>query len=194
MVSIWMSPELLEQAEIRTNTRQAMVGGSTGLPMGRDERLEKLEMHQLTGLVCHAAGSLIVTKSLEAYHEQRATANASPTKGDGGSDIPGYLLDIKGSLMRYGKDPSRYNLAVPVRERHRDMLYLLALMDAENGGWRVYFPGWAAEAELPGRVGTDPRFPRSFVLPNSKLHPLPVPLKIDPLYQGPSRPRELVPA
>ena len=75
-------------------------------------------------------------------------ANKNPHLGDGGVDIIGLPnVDIKGSMMRYSSDPSKYRLLVRSRERHKDWIYVLAMVPKQRP-YKCHLVGWAYDSDL----------------------------------------------
>lgn len=117
--------------ECRRMASLAEIGGRSSV-RGRNERMKLLQTDQLIGQIGQAAYSLYEFGSLDPWLESRKIANQNPYAGDVGEDFPGLMLDVKTSLMRYGTNPNRYRLAVRPQERHKDWVYVLALVFAEK--------------------------------------------------------------
>ena len=92
----------------------------------REEREETRDEDQATGLICLAGFSLYVTGGMELFMCSRILQEIDPFTSDGGEDVPGYPIDVKGQLVRdyhegfddiIWEKASSYHL--PVREMHR---------------------------------------------------------------------------
>jgi hypothetical protein len=132
---------------ISENAKKASLGGVSRIRGG--DRKTKLYEDQLVGQLCHAAGSLCLTGSIDAYVEAREEANRNPHLGDNGSDLLHLPIDVKGSLMRGGPDPLDYRLLVRPRERHDKHFYVLALLTQPIETCTVRLVGWLRDEELP---------------------------------------------
>jgi hypothetical protein len=113
------------------HAKLARIGGKSQIVHDKQERKSKLSEHQLAGQVGELALSLYMTGDIEAYEEQRAAANANPTEGDKGIDLPGCNLDVKGSVIRTSLPLLEHHLWVREREYHDDWVYILCLIDKE---------------------------------------------------------------
>jgi hypothetical protein len=160
---------------VRWWARQAQIGGSSQIRAG-DAREANLDDDQLTGQMCEAAVSKLLFGSLQPYCVSRWHAGHHRFSGDGGSDIPGTNIDVKGSLMRYTSDPLAYNLLVRPRERHPGIIYVHCLREA--GKALVHVVGWIPEAGMTSvPVPEDTNLHRSLVgsylTPPKELLPMP---------------------
>jgi len=130
------------------NSRKAEIGGKSQIRNG-ESRARSLAEDQLVGQIATYCGSMVITGSQIGYVKARNKANESPFEGDGGVDIFGLEnVDIKGSLMRYSKDPLKYRLLVRERERHDGWIYVLGLVPG-NRPYRCHLVGWAFDSDLP---------------------------------------------
>jgi len=133
---------------IISNAKKAEIGGRSQI-RGSRTRLSNLAEDQLVGQIATFCGSMILTDSPEGYIKARDIANTNPLVGDNGIDIVGLPnVDIKGSLMRYSKDPIKYRLLVRPKERHKDWIYVLGLVPAERP-YKCHLVGWANDSDLP---------------------------------------------
>lgn len=146
VVSILIPKEHFEL--IQENAKEAEIGGRSQIRSGQD-RQAALSEDQLVGQMANYAGILYLTESVDPYREIREQANRNKYEGDGGIDIPGFAIDIKGSLMRGGSNPAQYRLPVRPRERHENWVYVLALVRSVYYH-EVYLVGWVTDNELPG--------------------------------------------
>ena len=133
---------------VRENAKLAMIGGVSRIRKKEDRR-KSLGEDQLVGQISTYAGSIFLTDSPDGYFKAREKANKNPHLGDGGVDIIGLPnVDIKGSMMRYSKDPSKYRLLVRQKERHKDWIYVLAMVPKERP-YKCHLVGWAYDSDLP---------------------------------------------
>lgn len=134
-----------DTALARKYARGAELGGQSQV-RGSD-RGERLAEDQLVGQLCTLAFHRHQLGHLDLYIASREAANAEPWRGDGGTDVPGKHIDVKGSAMRASDDPLRYRLPVRPKERHSANRYVLALLPREPT--KVYLVGWAKDSDLP---------------------------------------------
>lgn len=162
--STTIEPEDFEK--VKQNAEKAWLNGKSHI---RSSDREQYGMEdQLVGQM----GEYALAKwlgVLPSYFSRREIINLNPWKGDEGSDVDGMQIDVKTSLMRRQKDPSRYNLLVRPRERHNENIYVLALIpDIQDG--KVLLVGWLRDSELP----TDPVgsgvFAGAFLMPATNLN------------------------
>ena len=128
-VSIRLPGSVCELAE--RYARNAMVGGRSHVRASGD-RMARLHEDQLTGQLCHAAASVYLFGSFDPWRRHRDEADAEPMKGDGGTDFPGWPIDIKGSRMRGSCDPSDYHLIVRPAELCRSTWYVHSLVSCDR--------------------------------------------------------------
>lgn len=152
--------------------RLAQIGGASSVFPDHEERMDRIAEDQVVGQLGQMALAIWKDGHLGAYHEQRSLANASPLKGDGGSDLVGANVDVKASLMRGSTDPMRYRLAVRPREMHGGWVYVLALVEPLMTA--VSLVGWATSDDLASRgVEADGPFSGARCIPAGELRPLP---------------------
>jgi hypothetical protein len=174
MICIHMTREQLVHCWV--NSTKKWFDGNSNVREGAD-RDDRLVEDQLVGQIGEAAGILWWYGSIEPYLKSREIANATPWKGDGGTDVRGLHLDFKASMMRGPQDPSFYYLPVRPRERHKGCVYVRVLMpkfkleDLSNG-LNVYIAGWAKESDLPDKMEEDGIFDGAYLLESSKLRPV----------------------
>lgn len=156
---------------IERYARAAELGGRSHVRKP-DERCASLRTDQLVGQLCTFAGTMYLTGKCEMYALARDRANANPYVGDGGTDIPGYRIDIKGSLMRRSPDPMTYRLLVRPRERHADTTYILALASSVVMPITVHLVGWLSDEEIERPPEWTGIFSGAHVVPASQLHPM----------------------
>lgn len=154
--------------------RHAEIGGRSRISAG-EERAEYLSEDQLVGQLGTYAAVVQLCGSARPYVRAREIANADPTRGDGGSDVPGTNLDVKTSLARVpGREPEDYYLIVRPAEMHRGWVYVLALVVSLFGHYAVVsLVGWAATEDFPGAPVYGGEFSGAYVLPGRKLNPIP---------------------
>jgi len=130
----------------------------------------------------------------DRYQMSRNIQDQSPVVGDL-SDILGYRIDIKTSLIRNPNLRSdtphvdlviadKYHLAVPPRERDRvkrkGFVYIKVFLLNACKGKQFYAPngceativGWMPEAELPDRPTTQGAFTKKFLMRVRDLYPM----------------------
>lgn len=127
-----------------------------------EQRQEKLFQDACVGQLGQLGATLYLTGSDRAYVQSRDLADANPLKGDRGSDIPGYPIDIKSSFIKRYKDSHFWGLHVRPVERHPDNVYVLATVANELASFEeeiiVSLVGWAFEFDLPKTPVTEGLF------------------------------------
>lgn len=118
--------------------------------LNAEQRAARRAADDYTGQVGEAALSKLITGSIQLYHLTRLQKEQDPLRGDDGSDLQGYRLDVKTSRMTAGAKYD-YHLWIRPREFHAGITYLLALM-FDDGDYVVFFVGWARADEIP-KVG-----------------------------------------
>lgn len=155
----------------RKCAKAAEIGGRSQIHQDRGRRKEFLGEDQLIGQLGEAALSLYTYGNLDAYIEHRAQMDADPTSGDGGFDLPGIPIDVKTSLMRSTKIGALdYKLCVRERERHKGIVYVLALVPMDLS--TVRFIGWLPEEDLPCEPEPYGTFAGAFVVRARRLKPI----------------------
>lgn len=144
----------------------------------RQRRNERMSEDQLTGQMCDAAASKLLFGSLHPYCISRWHASIHPYVGDGGSDLPGTNIDVKGRLMRHSKEVMDYDLLVRPAERHAGTVYVHCVREPDGIEGLVYIVGWIGEDDITDRpVSESDNLHRSLVgayLTTAKdLHPFP---------------------
>lgn len=133
---------------IISNAKKAEIGGKSQIRNSKS-RASNLSEDQLVGQISTYCASVVLTGSPEGYIKARKKANDNPFAGDNGVDISGLPnVDIKGSLMRYSSNPLNYRLLVRPKERHKNWIYVLALVPKERP-YKTYLVGWANDSDLP---------------------------------------------
>lgn len=156
------------------NAKKACIGGKSHVRSKKD-RSNKLFEDQFVGQIGHMAGSSVIFDTVRPYRMARDDANENPQDGDGGSDIPGYNIDIKTSFMRGKPDPLKYNCIVRPAEYDPSRAYIQTLVkeiDTERYEAIVYVVGWITGNELPDEVEKSGMFEGAYVLPTAKLRPM----------------------
>jgi hypothetical protein len=159
---------------IEVYARRAEIGGVSQIESGQ-ARADNLSERQVTGQAAQLAFNLYQFGDVHAYRVSRWHADANPKKGDGGSDVPGLNLDVKGRRMRYGDDVAEYlrsgKLPVRPKERHRDFVYVLVYVRMDVT--KAYIFGWLHEADLPRKVDQSGTFKGAFTVPAARVNPYP---------------------
>jgi hypothetical protein len=149
VITLFISDD--ESEKVRENAKLAMVGGVSRIRNNK-ERKKSLAEDQLVGQISTYVGSVFLTGSADGYYKARDKANKNPYKGDGGVDIIGLPnVDIKGSMMRYSQDPLKYRLLVRSQERHKDWIYVLAMVPKQRP-YKCHLVGWAYDSDLPEKA------------------------------------------
>lgn len=153
---------------IETHARNAILGGRSEVrnPIARKEWIVQ---DQLVGCLVNYAAISWLFDSTDLYKKARAKADADPWKGDGGQDIPGYPIDVKGTLMRYGVTPLKYHLAVRPRDVRPNWVYVLGLVDRLTHPITVSLTGWATQKDLPTNSVTNGTFAGAHLIPAKQL-------------------------
>jgi hypothetical protein len=158
-----------EMGLIRQHARAAEIGGASNI-RGLDDRLENLAQDQLVGQVCHYAAMRYLTGSVDGYRAAREAANRNPYRGDGGRDVVGLPIDVKGSLIRGERPAGNHRLLVRPRERRPKWIYVLALAESLDPPV-VQLMGWTEDSDLPV-VDGDGRFRGAHSLWADELRPM----------------------
>jgi hypothetical protein len=161
-------------ARARYQAKQAEIGGHSHVR--NKERKHWLATDQQVGMACEYALHKYWFGDSVRWEESRWIRNQTPHLGDGGSDLFGANVDVKGSLIRNRTKPlDSYHLVVRPRELQRDHIYILALATEDKAldFAQVFLLGWATGAELttfpPQEEGP---FQGAYAVPAKKLWPL----------------------
>lgn len=154
---------------IRRNAKLAAIGGTSNVRCP-SEREQHLGVDQLVGQLCHYAVATYLTGSIDPYIEAREAANRNRFRGDGGRDVPGLPIDVKGSLMRGERAPADHRLLVRPGERRASWVYVLALVESLEPPV-VNLMGWAKDSDLPNPE-VDGRFRGTHALWADELRPI----------------------
>lgn len=132
---------------------QAEIGGSSSI-RATDDRTSNLSQDQLVGQIATLAWHKYYYGAIDEYLKQRYVQNLFPFHGDGGSDMIGANLDVKGSaLKRKHRSPLDYYLLVRPREYKHDTVYVQSLIDiCDSAPITAMLTGWATGAMLTERV------------------------------------------
>jgi hypothetical protein len=159
---------------VTTRAQKACIGGSSQI---RDDtsRKENLFEDQLIGQIGTFALSKYLLGNGMAYLQARYVAEKFPTRGDGGEDLIGLNIDIKATKHRYPeKSPLDYHLAVRGRERHKEWIYIFALVDPDKISIKLI--GWASDRDLPDQVEQSGPLRGAYCIKAKNLKPL-MPIK-----------------
>lgn len=152
---------------IRSNAEKAWINGASHIRGGDRSRMGPED--QLVGQL----GEYAIAKYFgvdESYFARREEINRNPYVGDGGSDLVGFNVDVKTSLMRASSNPMKYNLLVRPKELHADTAYVLALVaDASASDIQVRLVGFAWAEDLPDSVETAGVFRGAYRVPATHL-------------------------
>lgn len=141
-----------------------------------EERESRNAQDQVTGQFGTCAFAIWQFEDgLWLYNETRKKHNRDPWKGDGGSDLNNYQIDVKTSRFR-SENLGLLNHRLPVRpaEYHRGTVYVLCISDYDNDYTYVtnHFIGWCTAEELPKRKQTSGPFKGAKVRVGYSLHPM----------------------
>lgn len=170
---------------IIVNAKKAEIGGKSQF-RNSDTRTKHLSEDQLVGQIATYCASMVLTGKPDGYIEARKKANDNPYAGDNGIDIIGLdNIDIKGSLMRYSKDPLKYRLLVRPKERHKNWIYVLALVPKERP-YKSYIVGWVRDEDLPKETYSGPikSLHGAYVIEAKNLNPIKTLTKYKSLRQA----------
>lgn len=162
------TPDEVQKRACWELARKAMIGGVSRV-RGAD-RAQNLGVDQYVGQLCEMAISVFWYGDVLGpahYAERRRRINETPNEGDGGTDIDGKAIDVKGSLMRASEDPLNYTLIVRPAELRPTTLYVLGLV--EKFPAKVLLVGWEAGLNLKDR---DPRFGDALTMEAGLLRPM----------------------
>jgi hypothetical protein len=137
----------------KTMAKRAEIGGKSQIRQ-RSSRQHNLAEDQLVGQLGELAASIALTGNEDAYVQHRQERNKNPHLGDDGTDIKS--LDVKASRMRYGQDPTAYNLVVRPAERGRGKSYLPVFIT--NDMKHAYIMQQVTDQHLEKYGRVDPRF------------------------------------
>lgn len=161
---------------IYQHAENATIGGRSNVRETRDAESAEQVDDQFIGQLGQYAGVTFITGSPDPYFASREAQDKDPWKGDGGSDVPGFQIDIKTSVMRVtGRSPLDYCLPVRPKERHADNIYVLALVSPLFDGITindVLLIGWASDDMLPNRIRDRGVFKGAYVLEGRYLNPM----------------------
>ena len=168
---------LLKKSEVEFVIRFAKlaeIGGKSNIRETSQDRIKYLGDDQLVGQLGEAALHKYWYGHLLEYARFRWFKNRNKSSGDHGIDIMPFNIDVKGSLLRNGnRSFDNYRLAVRPQERHKDWIYISALVKLEdNGGALVYLMGWETDDNLPSEPDIDGALKGAYTITNSNLKPL----------------------
>jgi hypothetical protein len=179
IINIQLTPKELRTAADYAS--RAELGGVSRV-RGAADRQAELRTDQAVGQLGELALSRFLGGSPLFYELTRTIRDLDPTQGDGGGDLLATNVDVKCSLMRASTDLLRYRLLVRPKERHEQLVYVLALVGQDV--WQtgtVNLVGWARDCDLPEQCARDGPFAGAYVIPASQLYPLP-PIKFNWLF------------
>tara|TARA_R100000664_G_scaffold28215_1_gene39343 strand:- start:106 stop:714 length:609 start_codon:yes stop_codon:yes gene_type:complete len=148
-----------------------------------DDQTRKLRMRtdQAVGQVATCAVAKYLHGHTSTYFQTRFHRNQHPNSSDNGFDIGCANIDVKGSYMRYGTDPSRYSLLIHPAEVHDEWVYIQVLLghpSSDPSDWievppTIILCGWATTAMLPTTPIAEGNLAGALRIPIPELHPLP---------------------
>lgn len=171
----------------KENTKEAVEHGFSHFPShfrGKDDRQERIWSDQYTAQFCNAAFAIWLLgeeEGLDLYHKTRLKVQENPTESDGGTDLLGYQIDVKG---RWHWDDRRriYKYELPIRPTYYPgTCYVLAVADygfrAVHHGWdalvTVHLNGWEVLENFPEEPETEGTFKGARLIRSiGKLHPM----------------------
>lgn len=175
MIGIRLSREQVRYAHDRSGA--ACLGGVSRVrTLGT--RRATVGIDNLVGQLGTMAYSLYQFGSVVPYAQARDTADADPTRGDGGRDFDRLAVDVKASFMRPGLSPTKYRLAVRPAERHAGSVYVLAIVERPpNGsvhdGVGVTLVGWWPDGGFQGPPEPSGTFEGAYTVRGDRLRKLP---------------------
>jgi hypothetical protein len=172
IVTMTFTAAQLSAVGFEEHVKAACVGGRSRIRAAGTARRATLQQDQRIGLLCNLAVCEFLMGTAQPWKYMRERADANPTAGDGGIDVPGIRVDVKGSAMRGSTDPMAYRLAVRPAERHERCTYVLCLVPIGVAPETVVLVGAATEDELPVEVERSGVFAGAFVLPAKRLRPI----------------------
>lgn len=147
--------------------------GKSNYHSTKERKNEKDQQHYLDGISGQAANYAVIKYlfspgvAVLMYLDTRNKANSKPGKGDKGSDIDGYKVDIKSNKLmcpRHLENCQKWSLAVFPRERHPGICYIRTFVYFESYHWKnsssrleddlvleslkVYIQGYLPESEI----------------------------------------------
>lgn len=163
----------LELRAIKAMAIRAEIGGNSHI-RERQDRIDNLSEDQLTGQLATYALHRYLYGDAWIYKIDRWNRNKNPYNGDGGYDVPGLNVDVKGSMVRTKLPLWEHRLAIRPAERHGGWVYVLALVINDTDTYRVNLMGWASDDMLP--QNPDPpnsAFSGAFTIKANQLMALP---------------------
>ena len=192
MISIKLSQDQLRGAlyHAQLNCGQG-IGGMNSQIHATPLRRQRMGADQATGQVAMCAVSTYLHGDASRYFTTRFFRNLDPDISDGGYDLGCANIDMKGSFMRYSKDPANYNLLMRPEEVQDDWVYIHCLIHHANEDpktWvdtppTIYITGWAASADLPDTPVAEGHLKGALKIPVPNLKPLP-PIRYDWFHHG----------
>lgn len=161
-----------ELSIIQGYAQKAQLGGKSNIRTS--DRMQTLAGDQLTAQLGEAALSKYITGSISLYEKTRQERDKDRWRGDNGSDLLGYKIDVKTSRARRGMN-FPYNLWIREKEYHADTIYILAVIPENETD--VYFLGWCYGEDVKNKNGDryelNSRYMRKMHTFASETQPLP---------------------
>lgn len=128
------------------------------------------ETDKLVGQIGEAAGSkwFLGNEGFRLYQKTREHVNKNPHNGDGGTDLLGYKINFKTSMIRSAKPLDTYNLVLRPAERHDDVVYVQLLVTPDLKG--AFILGWLDEKNMTKKPVDHGIFKGAYVTGFEYLH------------------------
>jgi hypothetical protein len=145
-----------------------------------ETRMAAAPIDRTIGVIGEYAINVYMRGKIEGFlkfDEFRTEMNGKPAGDDGGSDVPGFPIDIKTSAMRSTRLKTLdYHLPIPPKDRRDGNVFVLGLvdkgyLDIENRKMIVDIIGWAHDKEFTQYRSTGV-FEGKYVIKARELHPM----------------------
>ena len=156
-----------------------------------EERKKKFPLNAYTQMITELAMCVYIygpTEGPKQFDKARKIMNDNPKGDDGGSDVPGFQIDVKGSYMEKSQDFFEYALSVapsdkynPNKEKFKgkpESLFVLALckkdhIQTKKGPMIAHLIGWCWDCEIHTIYDVYKKvFKNKFILEVKDLHPM----------------------
>lgn len=153
---------------LRRQGKKAEIGGRSHVCADDADRSRNLEADQLVGMIGAYVGHKVMFGHTHLFRLSRWFADLDPTRGDGGSDVPGANIDFKASLLRSSRRLIEHRLFVRMNERHPGTVYVLILVEQDFS--QAHIVGWIKSEDLPKEARDE--FPGRLTVDAADLNPV----------------------
>jgi len=154
-------------------------------------REEKHPLNSYTQMITELAMCDYIYGPIEGpiqFDKSRTIMNDNPKGDDGGSDVPGFQIDVKGSYMKKSQNFFEYALSVALDDKYDprkdkfkgkpESIYVLALckkdhIQTKKGIMAAHLIGWCWDCEINTIYDVYKKvFKNKFILEAKDLHPM----------------------